>query len=332
VCLFVALLNLFLNIGYPPSLCSRPIALNSWKLHLCPLSQQGSNHLPPVTAPSTSPSQPAPTASSVTQPPVGGFDGPSPPPVAAPKSAPTARPLFGGWKMVTNGDGSEVQAFDGQTITGGSPTGTNAPTIPPVTPPGTNGGGFFNGLKVNMADPLGLQNFQNNFNSYLQGRFGAACTDPSCTNIKAKFWKATLGLAYMRARFHGKIDSAELINKLADFIPGENPLLGKFSDVAANWESNKTEILRGLSSWFDKIQQYMAGNTAGLETLLASAMGGGDALKSFGIDPAAAMSALGPLLGLDSPDDAKALMEGLNEAGFDDMLKDFLDPSAFMFR
>ena len=76
----------------------------------------------------------------------------------------------------------------------------------------------------------------------------------------------------------------------------------------------------------------MAGNTAGLESLLASAMGGGDGLKSFGIDPAAAMSALGPLLGLDNPEDAKALMEGLNGAGFNDMLKDFLDPSAFMFR
>lgn len=289
------------------------------------MSQQGSVPLPPLTVPSTLPSQPAPTGSSVTQP-VSGFDGPSPEPVPAPKPA-TARPLFGGWTMVTNGDdGSQVQAFDDQSTTVGSPT------IPPVALPGTNGGGLFNGLNLNMADPFGLQTFQNNFNSYLQGRFGAACTDPSCLNIKAKFWKATLGLAYMRARFHGKIDSAELINKLANFIPGENPLLGKFSDVAANWESNRTEILRGLSSWFDKIQQYMAGNTAGLESLLASAMGGGDALKSFGIDPAVAMSALGPLLGLDSPDDAKALMEGLNEAGFEDMLKDFLDPSAFMFR
>jgi hypothetical protein len=236
--------------------------------------------------------------------------------------------------MVTNTDGSLVQAFDGQNLSGGSPTGPVSPpsTIPPVTLPGLNGGGLFNGLNVDMADPFGLRKFQTNFNAYLQGRFGPACTDPSCTNIKMKFWKATLGLAYMRARFHGKVDSAELINKLADLIPGENPILGKFSDVAANWESKRGEVLRGLSVWFDKIQQHVAGNTAGLETLLASAMGGGDGLKSFGIDPAAAMSALGPLLGLDTPEDAKALMQGLNEAGFNDMLKDFLNPSSFMFR
>jgi hypothetical protein len=239
--------------------------------------------------------------------------------------------------MVTATDGSGVQAFDGQ-ATGATinPTGTSAPqpTIPPVALPGdnTNAGGIYNGFNLNMADPFGLRNFQTNFNSYLQGRFGAACTDPSCANIKAKFWKATLGLAYMKARFHGKLDSAELINKLADFIPGENPLLGKFSDVASTWESKRSEVLRGLSVWFDKIQQYVAGNTDGLEALLSSAMGSGDALKSFGIDPASAMSALGPLLGLDSPDDAKALMEGLNEAGFNDMMKDFLNPSAFMFR
>jgi len=291
--------------------------------------QQGS--VSPVTVPSVPPSPPAPTSSSVTQP-VLGLDGPSAEPAPAPKPAPTAQPLFGGWTMVTKGDESQVQAYDGQSATEGSSADTDDTTIPPVTPHGTNGAGLFNGFNVNMADPLGLQNFRNNFDSYLQGRFGAACTDPSCTNIKAKFWKATLGLAYMRARLNGKIDSAELINKLADFIPGENPLLGKFSDVAANWESNRTEILSGLSSWFDKIQQYMAGNTAGLESLLASAMGGGDTLKSFGIDPSAAMSALGPLLGLESEEDTDALIKGLNEAGFDDMLQDFLDPSAFMFR
>jgi hypothetical protein len=291
-----------------------------------------------VTVPSTPPPQPAPTGSSTTQP-VTGFEGPSPAP--APKAAPipASRPLFGGWQMVMNpSDGSQVQAFDGQTTMGGAvnnPTGpiTPPPTIPPVTLPSMGGANLFGNLgNFNMADPFGLQSFQQNFNAYLQGRFGAACTDPSCMNIKAKFWKATLGLAYMRARFHGKLDSAELINKLADFIPGDNPILGKFSDVAANWESKRSEILQGLSTWFDNIQSYVAGNTSGLESLLASAVGGGDALKSLGIDPATAMSALGPLLGLDSPDDAKALMQGLNEAGFNDMMKDFLDPSAFMFR
>ena len=200
---------------------------------------------PPPTTTTTTP--PAPTGSSVTQP-VTGFEGPSPerPPVPAPapKSAPipASRPLFGGWQMVMNpADGSQVQAFDGQQPTGGGTDSTVPPVIPPVTIPATNGG-MFGGFNVNMADPFGLQTFHNNFNAYLQGRFGAACTEPNCSNIKAKFWKATLGLAYLKARLNGKLDTAELINKLADFIPGENPLLGKFSDVASNWESKRSEV------------------------------------------------------------------------------------------
>ena len=174
--------------------------------------------------------------------------------------------------------------------------------------------------------------FQNNFNSYLRGRFGNYCTDPTCANVKAKFWRAALGFAYLRGRLSGKIDPSDLVDKLADLIPGPDSKLSKLSDAVSKWEVKSTDLLRSLSGWYDKVQHYMAGHTQGLEALLSSASGGGEGLRAFGIDPSAAMSALGPLLGLDNADDAKALMDGLNEAGFEDLMKDFLDPSAFMFR
>ena len=220
----------------------------------------------------------------------------------------------------------QVQAFDG---TGEVPLGTGTgTTIPPLTVPqgNTYNGGF------NIADPFGIKAFQTSFNAYLLGRFGTACTDPSCANIKAKFWKAALGVAYMKARFSGKLDSSELINKLNELIPGENPLLVKWSDAASNWESKSTDLLRGLSIWYDKIQQHMMGNTAGFEALLSGAMGGGEGLKALGINPTAAASALGPLLGLDNADDASALMEAFGSSGFKELLDEFLDTSAFSFR
>lgn len=84
-----------------------------------------------------------------------------------------------------------------------------------------------------------------------------------------------------------------------------------------------------VNVWYDKLLQYMAGNMDGLGALLTSAMSGDGAngLKSLGIDPNVAMSALGPMLGLDNPEDTKALMDGLSEAGFQDLMKEFLMPS-----
>ena len=79
-----------------------------------------------------------------------------------------------------------------------------------------------------------------------------------------------------------------------------------------------------LSLWYDKLMQYMSGNMDGLGALLSGAMGGEGGLAGLGLDPAIAMQALGPMLGLDNAEDTKALMEGLNEAGFQDLMQDFL--------
>lgn len=299
-------------------------------IRLCP---KASVPVPPVTVPSPAPQPENPITS---------FEGPTPSPTPTPTPTPSPAPVpsplirnvLGGWKVVLNPAGSppidpaaaeQVVAFEG---TGETQLGSgSSSTLPPVTVPQ---GSLFTGF--NSADPFGIKTFQTSFNSYLLGRFGNACTDPTCANIKAKFWKAALGMAYMKARFSGRLDSSELINKLAELIPGENPLLGKLSDAAANWESKSTDLLRGLSLWYDKIQQHMMGNTAGFEALLSGALSGGEGLKALGIDPATAASALGPLLGLDNADDARALMDGLNDSGFKELLDEFLDTSSFSFR
>jgi hypothetical protein len=56
-------------------------------------------------------------------------------------------------------------------------------------------------------------------------------------------------------------------------------------------------------------------------------MAGGDGLAALGIDPSAAMSALGAVLGLDNANDAQALVDGLNQAGFQDLLREFTSGS-----
>lgn len=102
------------------------------------------------------------------------------------------------------------------------------------------------------------------------------------------------------------------------------------ANYTKEWAAKKDEITQNLAIWYDKLQQYMAGHMSGLGNLIAGVMsdgsGGSDALQSMGIDPSVAMSALAPMLGLDNPDDTKALMDGLSEAGFQDLMKDFLTP------
>jgi hypothetical protein len=314
---------------------SRPIALNGWAIRLCPQTPVpansgpapgGSVPVPPINVPTPAPGP-------AVEQPVTGFQGPGPAPVPGPAPYVT---LPGGWKMVTNtgktgsGTGSTAGTPSVSSFQGASQTGTGGQTTQILPAPGTGfGTGLFGGggIGANPADPFRIAAFQNSFNSYLQGRYGTACADPACSNVKLRFWKAALGLAYMKARFSGKADTSELLNKLRDLLPGPNPMLGKMSDWATNWQSHSTEILQGMSQWYDKVQRFMAGNTAGLEALLQGAMGGGAGLKSLGIDPAAAAQALAPLLGLESPEEGQALMEGLQEAGFGDLVREWLEPS-----
>lgn len=296
--------------------CSRPIALNGWMLHLCPADFS----TPPVLPQAA----PTPEIPSITN-----FQGPPAGPIPAP--LPSGTPMFGGWKLVMqpggistlqpdnsqqtvqkSGDSSHAQQQTGSTAAGG----LVSPGLPPIFP----------------SAGAGLGSFQTAFNSYLQGRYGTACTDPSCTNVKLHFWKAALGLAYLKAKLSGKeVNATEVLNKMASLLPGPNPVIGKLSDVTASWDAKKNDILKGISTWYDQVQSNLSGNMDGLKTLLSGLTnpGGMDTLKALGIDPTKATSALGPMLGLENPQDAQALMDGLNEAGFGELMKDFLSPGSF---
>lgn len=108
-----------------------------------------------------------------------------------------------------------------------------------------------------------------------------------------------------------------------------NPGLTKLSDAQKDWAAKKKDILTDLSIWYDKLQQHMSNHMDGLHALLSSALENGpNGLASLGIDPSVAMSALGPILGLDNPEDTKALLDGLQEAGFQDLMKEFLATSS----
>jgi hypothetical protein len=110
-----------------------------------------------------------------------------------------------------------------------------------------------------------------------------------------------------------------------------NPLLGKLADSARGWDdkwdTKKDSILQTASAWWDKIQQGIAGNMGDLGGLfhgLADGEFNPEALKMLGISADTAASGLAPLFGLDNTDEMKALMDGLHEAGFQDLMKDFL--------
>lgn len=186
---------------------SRPIALNGWVLHLCPLAApdpQPTGALPTTTTtpptiaavPSPSP-VPAPVTPPITG--VTGFSGPQQPPKSTT-----------GWQVVyvnpLSGSATQqqIQAMQGAPQDSASTSGNTGIVVPPINP----------------ADPFGIQTFKANFDAYLRGRFGAACTDPTCANIKMKFWKATLGLIYLKARLDGKLAPGEIADKLASLIPG----------------------------------------------------------------------------------------------------------------
>jgi hypothetical protein len=120
--------------------------------------------------------------------------------------------------------------------------------------------------------------------------------------------------------------SSALRSHIAGAPAGLADKLASWKAQRASWEDKKTSLLAGASLWYDKLQQHMAGDMGGLGALFSGAMAGGEGLRALGIDPAAAMSAIGPLLGLNNPDDAKALMEGLQQSGFEELLAEFVTP------
>lgn len=118
-----------------------------------------------------------------------------------------------------------------------------------------------------------------------------------------------------------------LRSKIASTPDSLQDKLAAWSSKKAAWDDTKTSLLAGASIWYDKLQQHLAGDMHGLGALLSGAMAGGEGLAALGIDPSAAMSTLGPLLGLDNASDAQALMDGLNQAGFQDLLREFTSGS-----
>lgn len=97
----------------------------------------------------------------------------------------------------------------------------------------------------------------------------------------------------------------------------------EWADKKAEWAEKKHSLLLKASVWYDKLMQHLAGDSDGLGALLSAASSGREGLAALGLDPDAAMKALAPMLGLENDQDAKALMEGLQTAGFDDLIKEF---------
>lgn len=189
---------------------SRPIALNGWMLRLCPRATSPTPVPTPPQQETTSKPIPAPSG-------VIGFEGPS-----AQQQQPSSN-LFG-WKVLVNKDDNNkndaTSAIPGGQGMNGTPQGSSSGTINDMMPPFTNSGGASGVPPINVADPFGILAFQTGFDSYLKGKFGALCTDDACSNIKAKFWKAALGIVYLKAAHDGKLGHGEIADKLAQLIPG----------------------------------------------------------------------------------------------------------------
>jgi hypothetical protein len=241
-----------------------------------------------------------------------------------------------GWKVVWNDQQAsaaaptaepEISAMEGtsqQSQQTKETTQVASPVLPPTDPIAFNYG-LGNVYRQQMMQRV--TNFKASFDAYLQSMFGPSCIDAQCSNIKSKFGAAALGLAYMKAAKSGKIQADKLMEKLADLLPGPNPLLGKFSEGFKDWADKKDDIMIGLSQWYDRWQAKLATDSEGVMAMLSQAMQNGDGLKALGLDNQAMAQALMPMwksLGLDSPDDAKALLDGLQEAGFDGLMKEFM--------
>lgn len=124
-----------------------------------------------------------------------------------------------GWSFVTKPvAGQQVQAPTGQA------PGTAGVVVPPVDPTLTGTGFQLPKFQMPNLQMPNLQipgsNFQQAFDTFLQGRFGPSCTDPQCSNIKAKFWQAAVTVAYIKSVHSGKIHPGDLLDKMAGIIPG----------------------------------------------------------------------------------------------------------------
>ncbi len=300
-----------------PGAADRPIALNGWMLRLCPRTPDVAVPAPvapvqPVPLASPSPSQwtqgsPAPA--------------PAPPPVDAFSDAGTA--------AVPRRIGS---VFGWPVTMEAAPSGYVAPAFAQGATPGgmpayATGLGGAGGLLAKASS------FGANFDAYLSGRFGEQCADARCSNVKAKFWRAAAAVAYARAVKSGKVEPGALVERIIALVPGADGLKSRISTMTAEqraaWTAKRAAWRDQLLAWgsqlWDRVNEMTAGDSEGLQALMSSALSGGGGL--LGLDATALASSLGPMLGLDNAADMQALMDGLQDAGFGDMMAEFLRPS-----
>jgi hypothetical protein len=151
----------------------------------------------PVAAPT-----PAPAPAPAKTPSVVGFQGP---PVNPTRTA----QLPGGWNLVIKPGATappRVESQSGPSQTQIPTSGTGGLALPPI-----NLGGGQGAQKPSLLD---------SFDAYLVSRLGPACSDPQCTNVKAKFWQAAVALIYLKAEHSGKFEPGDLLDKMAGFLPG----------------------------------------------------------------------------------------------------------------
>lgn len=122
----------------------------------------------------------------------------------------------------------------------------------------------------------------------------------------------------MKAANKGDKDSA---NKLI-----ENMMQPFLSTLKSGWQEKIDSVLLPMSQWYDTVLSQM-NEGGGLGSVMSAALKSGGGLEALGVDNEMAAEALMPMwksLGLETTEDAKALLDGLQEAGFDGLMGEFL--------
>jgi hypothetical protein len=311
-----------------PGAADRPIALSGWMLRLCPRT-------PGVAVPApVAPVQPVPLASPSPSQWTAQGSPASPSPAPAPAPAPPPIDAFSGAGAGAAAVPRRIGAVFGWPITmEAAPSGYVAPAFAQGAAPGGMPS-YATGLGGAGALLAKASSFGANFDAYLSGRFGEQCADARCSNVKAKFWRAAAAVAYARAVKSGKVEPGALVERIIALVPGPDGLKSRLGTMTAEqraaWTAKRAVWRDQLFAWgsqlWDRVNEMTAGDSEGLQALMSSALsGGGGGL--LGLDATALASSLGPMLGLDNAADMQALMEGLQEAGFGDMMAEFLRPS-----
>lgn len=132
--------------------------------------------------------------------------------------------------------------------------------------------------------------------------------------------QAAIGLAYLKTANHG---DSTLAKKIAEKLTDSLPSISKIKDA---WQEKIDTMITPLSEWYDQFQSKLASGD-GLASMMSAALKSGDGLQALGANNELAAEALMPMwknLGLDNPEDAKALLDGLQQAGFDSLMKEFM--------